>query len=93
MRHVSTVDEATVQRFRQKWVFVHPLLLSGRTAQKKKRKIAATNSDQAVAGGGASTSTSTTSTNSGCADVAVASKADDAKARYLKRKLEKQGGR
>jgi hypothetical protein len=91
MKHVTRVDEATVQFYRQQWSFVHPLVLSGRKLKKKKRKIEAM--DTKATGGGDSkpSSVSGTSLSGTDTDTSAVSKVDDAKARYLKRKLEKGG--
>mmetsp|Transcript_1319 Transcript_1319/g.2586 ORF Transcript_1319/g.2586 Transcript_1319/m.2586 type:complete len:241 (-) Transcript_1319:157-879(-) len=93
MRHVTAVDHTSVQVHRDKWSFVHPFLLSGRKLRKKKRKTAP--SDSASSGvkksgvESVASGTRTPTATSQAASVNDATKMDDAKARYLKRKMEK----
>ena len=85
-----------MQHYRQQWSFVHPLVLSGRKVKQKKRKIEASSED-AKAGNDArrearrETSSGTADSTAAGDGVSAVSKMDDAKARYLKRKLAKAG--
>jgi hypothetical protein len=88
MRHVTMVDEYIVKRYREKWSFVHPLLLSGRKLAKKKRKIAPEAVHKNAKSGPENKKMATGAPVTGSS---TATKMDDAKARYLKRKMEKAG--
>ena len=82
MKHVTKVDESTLHRFRREWSFVHPHVLSGRKLKKKKRKVE-----------DVPTNTGEIRREKMTPDLfavgSSTSKLDDAKARYMKRKLEK----
>jgi hypothetical protein len=94
MKHVTMVDESTVQYYRQKWSFVHPSVLSGRKLRRKKRKIeaaAATVTGDCKAGSGSGVPSNVGANPPSDSATSTASKMDDAKARFLKRKLEKAG--
>lgn len=91
MKHITKVDEATAQHYRQQWSFVHPFLLSGRKMRTKKRKVEAVAMVDAGSNGSNKDATATSTPEGGSTAVTAtaASKMSDAKARFLQRKLEK----